>query len=78
MVATALSLTIAAFARRWPHLSPLRSWVLCGIVLGAVGAMAGCESGPMQPSTPTGTSQVVVTATSGSITQSTTIALTVQ
>jgi uncharacterized protein (TIGR03118 family) len=50
-------------------------FVLSGIMFAAFGAIMGCGAAS---STPAGTSQVIVTATSGSITQSTTIALTAQ
>ena len=50
-------------------------FVLCGIIFAAFGTIIGCGS---STSTPAGTSQVGVTATSGSISQTTTISLTVQ
>ena len=49
--------------------------LLCGATLVGLGAVAGCSNYTF---TPPGTSQVVVTATSGSVSQSTTIALTVK
>jgi uncharacterized protein (TIGR03118 family) len=50
-------------------------FVFCGIMFAASATIMGCGSAA---STPAGTSQVSVTAASGSITQTTTIALTVQ
>jgi uncharacterized protein (TIGR03118 family) len=64
--------------RRLAANNPLRLFVFCGIMFASLGAIMGCADVPLPASTPTGTSQVVVTATSGSISQSTSIALTVQ
>jgi uncharacterized protein (TIGR03118 family) len=64
--------------RRLAANSPLRLFVLCGIMFASLGAIMGCADVPLPASTPTGTSQVVVTATSGSISQSTSISLTVK
>jgi len=80
-VATALLLPFAAilvfYRRRSTALSGMLSlFVLCGITLAAAGAMMGC--GNSKPTTPAGTSQVTVTATSGSVSQTVMIALTVQ
>ena len=73
--------SILAFYRRRSPLSasPLRLLSM-GIMLATLGLIAGCSSNSpaATPPTPTGTSQVTVTATSGAITQSTTIAVTVQ
>jgi len=79
-VAVALLLPFASvlvfYRRRSSALTGLLGlFVLCGIMFAAFGAIMGCGAAS---STPAGTSQVVVMATSGSITQSTTIALTVQ
>ena len=64
--------------RRLAANSPLRLFVLCGIMFASLGVIMGCADVPLPASTPTGTSQVVVTGTSGSISQSTTISLTVK
>lgn len=48
------------------------------VLFGSLGMIAGCSSKLTIPATPKGTSNVTITATSGSITQSTTVALTVQ
>jgi uncharacterized protein (TIGR03118 family) len=79
-VATALLLPFASvlvfYRRRSSALTGLFGlFVLCGIALAALGTITGCGA---VSSTPAGTSQVTVTATSGSITQTSTIALTVQ
>ncbi|HEX4757842.1 MAG TPA: TIGR03118 family protein [Terracidiphilus sp.] len=64
------------YRRRFSALSGILGlFVLCGIMIAALGTVMGCGGGA---STPAGTSQVSVTATSGSITQTMTIALTVQ
>jgi uncharacterized protein (TIGR03118 family) len=82
-IATALLLPFACvlvFYRR--RSSALRGvlgmMVLCGITLAAAGAMMGCGSSAPKATTPAGTSQVTVTATSGSVSQTATIALTIQ
>ena len=51
-------------------------FLLCAVALAALGTFMGCTT--TQPATPPGTSQVMVTATSGSISQTATISLTVQ
>ena len=68
----------AARRRRWPAMVPM---VLLGLAV--VAGVAGCgggsktlTTGPLP--TPTGTSQVTVTGTSGAISQTTSISLTVQ
>lgn len=53
----------------------LRLLVLLGLPVGALWLVVGCSSSDL---TPAGTSQVTITATSGSITQSTVMALTVK
>ncbi len=50
--------------------------VLCAVMLASLGTLIGCTT--TQPPTPAGTSQVTVTATSGSISQTATFSLTVQ
>ena len=79
-VATALLLPFASFLvwvrrRSLTLTSLLGLFFLCGITFAALGSITGCMA---SSTTPAGTSQVMVTATSGSITQSTTVALTVQ
>ena len=79
-VAPALLLPFASvlvfYRRRFSALtSMLGLFVLCGIIFAALGTITGCGGAA---STPAGTSQVVVTAKSGSISQSTTISLIVQ
>lgn len=56
--------------------SPLRMLVLSGILFASLGALAACGSPSVV--TPPGTNQVMVIATSGSISQSTTLSVTVQ
>ncbi|MGA2651154.1 MAG: TIGR03118 family protein [Terracidiphilus sp.] len=86
-IATALLLPFATalvfYRRRLPAFRGLLGLlVLCGITFVAAGVMMGCRGmAPMStppPGTPAGTSQVTVTASSGSISQTATIALTVQ
>ncbi len=77
-VATALLLPIASFLlfyrrRSFGIAGLVGMFVLCGILFAALGTLTGCTASAI---TPAGTSQVVVTATSGSITQSTPITLT--
>ena len=48
------------------------------VLLGGMAALTGCADGVTTTPTPAGTSNVVVTATSGTVTQSTTVAITVQ
>ena len=63
--------------RRLPY--SLRSAALFGVLLAGAASILGCSSGKAaNPVTPPGTSQVTIMATSGSISQSTTISLTVQ
>jgi len=85
-IATALLLPFASvlvFYRRrlTGHSGLLGLLVLCGITLAAAGGLMGCRGmAPMStppPITPTGTSQVSVTASSGSVSQTATIELTV-
>ncbi len=65
------------YRRRSPAISnALRVCLLGVVMLAALGLFAGCTT--TQPATPAGTSQVTVTATSGSVSQTATIALTVQ
>jgi uncharacterized protein (TIGR03118 family) len=60
--------------RRELNKSYLRFVGLFAILLGVTGVLLSCSSSNMTPSTPMGTSQVTVTATSGSISQSAVIA----
>ena len=77
VIAVALMLPFGTFfGLRRRLLKPgILALLLCG-VLTAAGLISGC--GDSAAFTPTGTSQVAVTATSGSVTQSTTIGLAVQ
>jgi uncharacterized protein (TIGR03118 family) len=85
-IATALLLPFASvlvfYRRRLPALRGLLGLiVLCGITFAAAGVLMGCgmaPSGTPIPITPAGTSQVSVTAASGSTSQTVMIALTVQ
>ncbi|WP_084079817.1 TIGR03118 family protein [Edaphobacter aggregans] len=81
-VASALLLPFASLMRMrrrraWPHL-------LCAVLVCAAagGFISGCgddsKSTPLPPTTPAGQSTVSITATSGSITQTSSFALTVQ
>ena len=63
--------------RRRKKFASLRILGAVTVVLASAGLIAGCGSSGMAP-TPAGTSNVTITATSGSITQSTVVALTVQ
>lgn len=79
-IATAVLLPFASFIvfyrRRSPALRNLFGAVLlCAITFAAFGAITGCSN---STATPAGTSKVTITATSGSVSQSTNIALTVQ
>ncbi len=65
-------------ARRRKQSAGLRTLAMLGILLGSLGVLAGCSSTPSSVVTPTGTSNVVVTATAGSLTRTTTVVLTVQ
>jgi hypothetical protein len=87
-IATALLLPFASvlmfYRRRLPVLRGLLGLlVLCGITFAAAGVLMGCRNSmiaattPPAPTTPLGTSQVTVTATSGSASQTAMIALTV-
>jgi uncharacterized protein (TIGR03118 family) len=81
-IATALLLPFASvlvfYRRRSSALSGLLGmFVLCGILFAAAGTMMGCGQS-LPPSTPSGTSQVAVTASAGSTSQTVMIALTVQ
>ena len=85
-IATAMLLPFASvlvfYRRRLTGRSGLLGLlVLCGITFAAAAVMMGCRGmAPMStppPITPTGTSQVSVTASSGSVSQTATIALTV-
>lgn len=88
-VATALLLPFASvvlvfYRRRSRALrGMLGMLVLCGITFAAAAAMMGCRNSmtaattPPTPITPTGSSQVTVTASSGSVSQTAMIALTV-
>jgi len=63
--------------RRRQRFASLRILGALTVLLASAGLIAGCGSSGMAP-TPAGTSNVTITATSGSITQSTVVALTVQ
>jgi uncharacterized protein (TIGR03118 family) len=71
---------LALSRRRSPNgQSSLRLLVLFGILIVSAGFIAGCSStSNAVPSTPVGSSQVTIKATSGNTTQSTVINLTVQ
>jgi uncharacterized protein (TIGR03118 family) len=72
---------IIAFARRGSsnQQRSVRLLALFGVLIVSAGFIAGCSSSSNAvPSTPTGSSQVTVKATSGTITQSTIVNLTVQ
>jgi len=82
-IATAFLLPFASilvfYRRRSPALRGLLGMlVLSGITLAAAGVMMGCGGSTPKPTTPAGSSQVTVTATSGSASQTAVIALTVQ
>jgi uncharacterized protein (TIGR03118 family) len=82
-IATAFLLPFASilvfYRRRSPALRGLLGMlVLSGITLAAAGVMMGCGGSTPKPTTPAGSSQVTVTATSGSVSQTAVIALTVQ
>jgi uncharacterized protein (TIGR03118 family) len=81
-IATALLLPFASVLvfcrRRFSALNGLFGmFVLGGILFAAAGTVMGC-GGSLPPSTPSGTSQVAVMASSGSTSQTVMIALTVQ
>lgn len=64
--------------RRRKPLRGLRLATLLGALFVSAGLMSGCSTGLSIPATPTGTSNVTITATSGSLSHSTMVALTVQ
>jgi hypothetical protein len=64
--------------RRKQH-AGMRLVAALGVLFLSVGMMAGCSSSHLMiPATPTGASNVTITATSGSLTHTTKVALTVQ
>ena len=72
---------IAFRRRRSSASSPLRLLGIMALLIGSAGFLTACGTTYPQiaPSTPTGTTNVIITATSGAtLTQSTTLALTVQ
>ncbi len=64
--------------RRRRKFASLRILGVFVILLASAGLIEGCGSSGMAATSPTGTSNVTITATSGSITQTTVVALTVQ
>jgi len=66
--------------RRSPNrLRPIQLLSLLGVLLVSAGFFAGCSSySTVTPSTPAGTTAITINATSGTITQSATVNLTVQ
>jgi apolipoprotein N-acyltransferase len=68
--------SLLAFRRR-KKFAGLRILGVLTLMLGAAGLIVGCGASGTAP-TPTGTSNVTISATSGSITQTTVVALTVQ
>ena len=72
--------SLAFFRRRNRSSHPLPLLLLVVITLLPMALIAGCSStsGTLAPSTPIGSTQITVTATAGTITQSSAIALTVQ
>jgi uncharacterized protein (TIGR03118 family) len=84
-IAAALLLPFGAFLtfarRRSPdQLRSIRLFALIGVLFISAGFFAGCSSSSdvFVPSTPAGTSAITIKATSGTISQSTTVNLTVQ
>jgi uncharacterized protein (TIGR03118 family) len=72
---------IMAFRRRRSSASnPFRLLGVAALLIGSAGLLTGCGSGNSQimPSTPTGTANVTITATAGTVMQTTTLAVTVQ
>lgn len=67
-----------ALGRRRKLFGAYRTLAMLCTLFVSIGLMAGCSTMPHIAATPTGTSNVTITATSGSQTHSTTIALTVQ
>lgn len=67
-----------ALGRRRSKLFRLRIAAMLGFVFVSLGMMAGCSNTYTPAVTPTGSSTVTITATSGSVTRTTTVALTVQ
>ncbi len=71
---------LAAFRRRRLPMS-LRLLGVIVLLVGSAGFLTGCSSTnntQIMPSTPTGTTNLVISATSGAVTQTTTLAVTVQ
>jgi cytochrome bd-type quinol oxidase subunit 1 len=84
-VTVALLLPVGAFLAIRRRYSPaaaraIKLFAFFGLFMTTLSFIAGCSStsGVAQPFTPKGAAQVVVTATSGSISKSSTINLTVQ
>jgi hypothetical protein len=50
---------------------------MVGVLFAAAGLIVGCSSSPTIPATPAGTSNVTISAVSGSVSQSTVVGLTV-
>lgn len=67
-----------ALGRRRRQLVGVRLALVLGLMFASIGALSGCSTALSIPATPTGTSNVTITATSLSVSQSTTVALTVQ
>jgi uncharacterized protein (TIGR03118 family) len=72
--------SLALFRRRNRSSNPLPLLLLIAITFAPIALLAGCSStsGTLAPSTPIGSTQINVTATAGTITQSSAIAITVQ
>jgi apolipoprotein N-acyltransferase len=69
-------LCMASLIRKTPRLKRYAALVPLALLLISGGVLAGCASG--MKGTPPGTSQLTVTATSGTLSQSTSATLTVQ
>jgi uncharacterized protein (TIGR03118 family) len=68
--------SLAVFYRRRSVGNAFRLMVVCGIMTAVAGTLAACSNN--RPTTPAGTNPITITASSGSVSQTTTIALTVQ
>ena len=68
--------SLAVFYRRRSVSDAFRLTVVCGIMTAVAGALVACSNN--RPSTPAGTTPVTITASSGSVSQTATMALTVQ
>ena len=78
VVALMLPFGALALGRRRKQLAVIRMILMLALSVASIGVLSGCSTALSIPATPTGTSNVTITASSPSATQSTVVALTVQ